>query len=156
MTLQFSKSKELITVGDKQIVAWTRVRNELNGRRPLPDHLPDVVYTEPVQHPYMPRRFPVGRWKVGKPVAHKPEESYLYPFFIPTDAWQIVEIWKLKANGQYDKPTGATYTDSGYGLHFSTSPTTLGCIRIEKIDDLLWLVSLIRNSTEDIWIEVED
>ena len=34
-------------------------------------------------------------------------------------------------------------TDTGYGLHFSESDTTLGCIKIMRRDDLLWLVDIL-------------
>ena len=124
------------------MAAWTKVRNELNGlRKPV-----EVVHTEPEPHPYYPRRFPSGTWRVYRPQSRA--TPYLSPFFIPTDAWQEVELWSVK-NGRYDKKTGATYKDAGYGLHFSTSGTTLGCIRIGSEADLRWLVGEITKALDD-------
>ena len=134
------------------MAAWSRVRNELNGQR-KPD---EVVMTEPEEHPYYPRRFPVGTWNVFRPLARS--TPYLSPFFIPTDAWQMVDLWSVK-DGKYCKPTGAQYKDSGYGLHFSTSGTTLGCIRIGALHDLEWLVSEINkvlDKKEAVVLEVSE
>lgn len=152
MKLLFSKSNQILTLGDRSIPAWSKVRNELNGLR-KPE---EVVYTEPVKKPYYPRRFPAGVWRVYQPVAHGSSEPYLFPWFIPTDAWQDVDVWEVK-DGRYFKKTGATYRDSGYGLHFSTSGTTLGCIRIGALDDLNWLVGQITGALknkEEVTLEV--
>lgn len=145
MKLVFDNSKSLLLVESRIITAWSHVRNELNHLRKEDE----IVYTEPVEHPYYPRPFPKGLWTVGTPKAHtaldssgKPKEPYLYPFFIPTDAWQHVSIWNVK-DGKYTTRTGDMYKDSGYGLHFSTSSTTLGCIRIRDESDLRWLVEKI-------------
>lgn len=118
------------------MAAWCRVRNELNGQRGIDE----VVMTEPFEHPYYPREFPNGTWKVFKPVQKR--APYLAPYFIPTDAWQMVDLWDV-ADGKYVRKSGKQYRDEGYGLHFSTSSTTLGCIRIGAQADLLWLVDSI-------------
>jgi len=128
----------------KDIHADCIVRNELNGKRHLHDPLQVVkAMSEDPYHkpPVMPRPFPAGRWGVYKPRARS--NPYLAPFFIPTDAEQILPIWALDENGGYDHETSEHVLDIGYGVHFSTSRTTVGCIRIMAESDLLWLVHVI-------------
>jgi hypothetical protein len=86
--------------------------------------------------------FPVGKWPIGKPLPRT--APYTAPFFIPTDAFQMLPVWEIK-DGKYVKATDKLIRDSGYGLHFSTSNTTLGCIKIINRDDLLMLVDDINN-----------
>ncbi|HOX32041.1 MAG TPA: hypothetical protein PLB91_06900 [Spirochaetales bacterium] len=117
------------------------VRNELNGRRGVNE----VVFTLPGGRPYYPRRFPRGTWQVLDIRARS--DPYRAPFFIATDANQLVDEWStVEIDGvpQYDKPTGRKVVDKEYGLHYSTSPTTTGCIKIINRADLLTLVELIR------------
>ena len=125
----------------RDIPADCDVRNEVNGRRRLHDPK-QVIYamTHDPYHKYavMPRKFPKGEWKVSEPVART--SRYLAPFYIPTNAEQYLEIWELDQDGGYAKATGKKVLDIGYGLHFSTSKTTVGCIRIFSKSDLLWLV----------------
>jgi hypothetical protein len=123
-----------------RIAATCRVRNEINGLRKSSE----IVYTKPDPgHPYYPRTFPLGIWTVKAPIATK--EKYLEPFFIPTTATQKVEVWAIK-DGLYDHPTGEYVTDTGYGIHFSTSGTTLGCIRVSRLADLDALVNAIKTA----------
>jgi len=140
MIVKFSLSKHLITV-DAGSTKWTLeasclVRNEENGWRG--SH--EVVKTIPADKPYQPRQFPVGVWHIGWPVAR--EEEYKAPIYIPTDAWREVPVWSL-VDGLYHRPTDETVIDEDYGLHCSTSNTTLGCIRIHRREDLYRLVSEI-------------
>ena len=96
----------------------------------------------------MPRIFPCGVWQIYKPLPHPESDPYLYPFFIPTNAWQFVSVWILDSKGAYVKPDGEqSVRDTGYGLHFSSSDTTLGCLRIGNKEDLLYLVGRLN---EDI------
>lgn len=113
------------------------VRNEVNGWRKKNE----VIVSIPENKPIMPRQFPKGEWIVSMPVPRK--DPYLAPFFIPTNAFQFLPIWSLDNKKNYDKPTDILTKDIGYGLHYSTSNTTQGCIRILKQDDLLWLVTNI-------------
>jgi len=145
MTLRFHPSDQYIEVAYGGIVqdipASSIVRNELNGWRPL--HNPDqVVYamTHDKYHKYpvMPRPFPRGVWNVGSPMERT--DKYLAPYFIPTDAEQMLPIWELDDDGGYDHPTDKWILDLGYGLHFSVSNTTLGCIKGHVRRDLEWLV----------------
>ncbi len=148
----FSRSKEQLIYEEKVIWAWNKVRNLENGRRGFSE----VVYSTPVNgnpKPYSPQLFPLGRWEVFKPV--KREDNYLAPYFIPTDAEQLVNTWLLK-NGQYNIKDGVQM-DSDYGLHFSVSETTLGCIRIAGKDELMDLVKYLNkvfDSGEKVYLTV--
>ena len=157
MRLKYNLKEELLTVHQyghlTEIEATCDARNELNGDRPLhdPDDRGKVILamnTDPhTSPPVMPRQFPNGTWNVGKPVQRSnPYNKYLAPFYIPTDAEQLLDIWKLDEDGGYDHPIGRKIIDMYYGLHFSTSSTTVGCIRIHKENDLLWLVEHINGS----------
>ncbi len=128
----------------KDIPADCDVRNELNVRRAL--HDPEQVVKAMCEDPYnkppvMPRTFPEGRWSVYKPRART--SRYLAPFFIPTDAEQYLDVWALDENGGYDHVTSKSVLDLGYGIHFSSSRTTVGCIRVYDESDLMWLVHAI-------------
>lgn len=159
----------LLTFGGKTLIATYKeyshsipadcvVRNEENGRRKL--HDPKEVIRAMTYDPYnkppvMPRTFPPGKWHVYRPRPHTDE--YLAPYFIPTEAEQYLATWDLDENGGYSKPNGGKVLDIGYGLHFSTSLTTVGCIRIYRREDLIWLKNVIEemyDAREPIWLEV--
>lgn len=116
----------------RNFVITSEVRNELNGRRRLHDRTEVVnVVTADGRwgHPYMPRPFPKGSWRVTG--AEESRERTFAPVKIKTDAHQRVELWNLDADGGYDKPSGIYAEDWGYHLHWSEhSRTTLGCGRI--------------------------
>ena len=132
----------ILSAYDKDIKISCNVRNELNKLRPLTDK---VVFSIPEGKPIMPRQFPVGQWKVLRPQVRT--DPYLAPYFIPTFAWQFLPVWSLE-NDHYKSVTGNKTRDQGYGLHYSTSKTTQGCIKIESKADLLFLVGKI-NETLD-------
>ena len=145
MRLVFYPDQSLLTcsiIGRvRDIEASSDVRNELNKRRALHDESQVIrAMCEDPYHkpPVMPRSFPFGEWTVGKPRARK--DPYRAPYYIPTDAEQYLDVWELDDDGGYDHPTAQRVLDIGYGLHFSTSSTTVGCIRIHSEGDLLWLV----------------
>ena len=48
----------------------------------------------------------------------------------------------------YIKPTGRRIKDYEYGMHYSTSGSTLGCIKILELDDFMWLVETICDAIE--------
>jgi len=130
--------------------AWCRVRTMANGKRKKNQ----VEYSIPDHEPYDPAEIPLGTWEVFCPEARQSE--YLAPYFIPTSAAQELKIWEIK-NGEYVKPTDHLTVDSGYGIHYSTSDTTLGCIRIEKKADLLWLVNQVSaeiRAKKQVFLEV--
>ena len=145
MIIKYSHTVGILGVLDKTMEASCHVRNEINGERKLSEPH-DVVYAitgnryESV--PYMPRKFPTGIWQVFMP--QERQSKYLAPYFIPTNAKQLVRVWELDGRGGYDEATDERVMDHGYGLHYSTSRTTLGCIRIHTKDDLVTLVGLIR------------
>ena len=114
------------------------VRNEINGWRKKNE----VVYSIPDNKPIQPRQFPKGAWTVGEPKSRS--NPYLAPVFISTNAWQYLPVWKLDSNKCYLKATKEIIKDEGYGLHFSTSTSTQGCIRIGTVTNLLWLVKEIK------------
>jgi len=138
----------------RQIPCWCKVRNELNGLRPLASKIKsgesDIAYNTNVEgkdeFPVMPREFPIGDWEITCINPHlDPNEKngYLYPFYIGTNAHQMIPTWDVK-NGLYVKASGSLVDDYAYGLHFSTSDWTWGCIRIATEQDLRWMVSIIQ------------
>jgi len=134
----------------KDIPASCIVRNEVNKWRKL--HDPKQVVSAMTHDPYsrppvMPRQFPRGTWAVYKPRS-RPHNPYLAPYFIPTDAEQLLEVWDTDLDGGYSKATGKRVLDIGYGLHYSSSNTTVGCIRIHSEGDLLWLAQQITEEIE--------
>ena len=151
MRLVFHQNKLECYLGDVilEFDASSDVRNELNGRRRL--HDPEQVVRAIAQDPYhkppvMPRSFPRGVWQIYAP--RKRTDRYLAPFFIPTDAEQLLEVWELDEEGGYKAVTGEKVLDLGYGLHYSGSSTTVGCIRIHERSKLLWLVNAINVERE--------
>jgi hypothetical protein len=160
MRYTFSKKEELIKSinfdlsGEQQFNATCIVRNDKGaGRneRPLGDPS-QVVYAMTGDRynpkPYMPQPFPVGAWNIKMPYAVDPndkEYGYKGPWMIPTDAWQMVQVWSLDAAGGYYKPTDEWVKDWGYALHFSLSRTTLGCIRIVNEGDMMHMKIMVEN-----------
>lgn len=136
--------------------AWSDVRNELNGLR-----LKSEVAVRSTNKDgsdgvtYMPRQFPKGKWRVTYVKAADPNDTYLWPYFIGTDATQKVEEWSTTWDGRYEGKTGRVVDDYGYGLHYSSSNTTLGCIRIEKQKDLVVLADMVQAALLDGIVELE-
>jgi hypothetical protein len=139
--------KGTLTAFGRNIKISCVVRNDINGWRK--SH--EVVKSIPEGLPIYPRQFPKGVWDVGKPLSRT--DPYLAPYFIPTNAYQYLPIWTLD-DGCYSEKTEKTTRDMGYGLHYSTSNTTQGCIRIMKKGDLLWLVEKILESKEPVTLTV--
>lgn len=74
---------------------------------------------------------------------------YTAPYFIPTDAHQLVDEWDLDEHQLYKCAAGRQVMDWGYGLHHSTCDYTFGCLRILDIPDLVWLVGQINQEISD-------
>lgn len=147
MKLTWDRSTPWLYIDGKTKIAVTndvRIRSKENPEEP--------VYTIPGKIPYMPSRFPRGTWNVGKPIAKT--NPYLAPYFIPTDAWQYVTEWTIEPDGTYGVPTHKQVRDEGYGIHYSTSSTTLGCLKVVNKSDLLILAKLISECKEPITLEV--
>ena len=144
MTIYWKRKSAALTFGDKTIEVTCNVRNELNGRRRFEEK---PVRSENLDGtlgvPYMPRWFPVGKWEV---VAIIPKtDPYEAPEFISTDAHQTVHEW-TELDDHYGSDTGDEIEDYGYGLHNSTSGTTLGCGRITRSEDRASLVKAIQDA----------
>jgi len=153
MQITWKKSDGFLTIdgGDRKIVCWSKVRNELNGLRPNRAKEaagdPDLYHTFPDNLPSMPRPFPEGSCHITGLRPHpdpNEDHGYLYPYFIETDAYSMVDVWALDEKGFYKAVTGRKVRDSALGLHYSTCDWTNGCIRISLLQDLLYLVSIIR------------
>lgn len=147
MRLVWERDKGILHHDNYVMVVSCIVRNELNGRRGRKD---PVVRTENADGsdgvPYFPRPFPPGLWRVTGVLPK--DDPYLAPYFISTDAHQLVERWTEVA-GHYGESTGEIVEDYGYGLHCSTSISTLGCGRITMRSDLLILRSAIMEALVD-------
>ena len=132
------------------------VRNELNGWRPNPrkDQREEIVYAitetnRETRIPVMPRDFPLGRWAIESIDVR--DNPYQRPFFIRTNAHQSLDIWDLDNDGGYMLKTKNRIDDWMYGLHCSSSNTTLGCIKIHEMKDLERLVDdIYRELAKDI------
>jgi len=138
-TVTADLAKGILHMFDREIPIACIVRNEVNGWRKSDQ----VVYSIPDNKPIQPRQFPKGIWSVGKPDTRT--DPYLAPYFTPTSAWQYLPIWELDENKCYKKATANMTKDKGYGLHFSTSTSTQGCIKLLNKDDLLWFVTQLKN-----------
>jgi len=103
--------------------------------------------------PYKPQSFPVGIWNIREPEART--SPYTAPFFIPTDAHQLVDEWELDEHQLYKCPTGRQVMDWGYGIHHSTINYTFGCLRVVDEADLLWLVSQISAALKEGQVQIE-
>lgn len=157
MLLRWNRAKNFIkTDAGVEYFVTNEVRNELNSRRRLHDSV-EVVRTMPSPgKPYMPRQFPLGKWRVRKPELRNDE--YKRPIYIPTDAYQDVHVWALDEKGGYDYQTNELIRDYGYGLHFSeASRTTLGCGRVGSRSQVLRLaaeINLALDRGEEVYLEV--
>ena len=146
MKITWTRDASILRYGDKTIRVVCIVRNELNGERLLSEK---PVYSENEDggtgEPYMPRPFPLGIWEIE---AILPKTNpYEAPEFISTNAHQTVDEWSLK-DGHYGAKVGQV-EDFGYGLHNSTSSTTLGCGHILESQDRADLVAAIQAAWKD-------
>jgi hypothetical protein len=135
----------VVTGGDvTRIEASCIVRNEINGWR-KPHQVVHAISENNVEtdFPVQPRKFPKGQWKI---TAVEPRDNiYTKPFVIMTDAWQLLDRWKLDDDGFYEHNTHLKWPDYQYFLHYSPYKTTLGCIRIHQINDLYWLANKVKS-----------
>jgi hypothetical protein len=67
----------------------------------------------------------------------------------------MTKVWEVYAE-EYVRETDELTLDEDYGLHASASPTTLGCIRIDTVSDVLWIVEQINRdyAKEILYLEV--
>jgi hypothetical protein len=62
---------------------------------------------------------------------------------IRTDAWQLVNIWELDADGDYLQELSWQMKDTCYWLHYSAFNTTLGCIRLASPENAIAIANSI-------------
>lgn len=156
-TVTWDREARVLDVDGRKVVAWSKVRNELNGLRPrVPLWAGKTdVYLATGGIPAMPRVFPMGHWKITGFKEHPDpaeDHGYLYPVFIRTNAFQMVPEWELDGAGRYFRPTGREIRDEDYGLHFSTSDWTQGCGRVKTLDDITFLWHTLEINDEFIVI----
>lgn len=96
-----------------------------------PDAHPENANGAPFPGFYQPQEFPSGKWIVTRVEGN--DDPYTAPFFIATNAHQPVTCLD-----------GSVVEDYGYGIHYSTSPTTWGCLKLATESDARWLASLVR------------
>ena len=152
--LRFSHSQRKIWAGDHLYPASCDVRNELNNRRKMNQ----VVKTYPSEGsrlPYFPRVFPLGVWKVKKPIWT--DDPEYWPVKIPTTAVRNVFTWETE-DGSYNRISEIVQEDAFYHLHHAkNSRTTLGCIRIAIPGDAATIAKSVErhmDALEDVYIEV--
>jgi hypothetical protein len=146
----YIRARELLDAYGRQIEVSNYVRTNRDGS---PDRTRDGVAVKP-------GHFPAGLWKLTDPLPRTAPD--LAPFFIPTDAWQMLEAWTEK-DGKYGAPTGRLVRADAYGIHFSALDFTFGCIRVVRREDLAWLVAQIQAELKELraidprqaWVSME-
>jgi hypothetical protein len=130
--------------GDLSMTAFGReigvscdVRTLANGRRQLWQPVRSTTRAGGEGPYYDPRVFPVGLWYVTSVEQTDPPNDYLGRVFIRTNAHQVCEEWEVAQDDglYYLRPTGQYIDDWGYLLHNSSSPTTLGCLRVGSVEE---------------------
>lgn len=135
--------------GPVTIGAFSEVRNELNGERPDPSRIPDIETgcnedrsPGPV---VMPRPFPLGTWPILGVEATA--NQWMQPNKIITGAHQPVPIYGTLPHGVYGDPTGDTFDDWCYWIHYCNgSHHTDGCCGVELLADFLAFCEAIENA----------
>jgi hypothetical protein len=131
-----------------------RVRSLKNGARKTYE----VVRSAPDGLPYDPQPFPVGLWRITGLGWHE-KEGFNYstygPVKIRTDACRWVNVWELDGEGDYLWETEKRVKDTCYWLHWSTSETTLGCIRLASPGDAVAIGEFIARALYRERVELE-
>jgi hypothetical protein len=133
-----------LILSDKQFGITNSVRCLRDGTR----QRSEVIRTIPGNLPYDPVPFPSGKWKITSLDWQKKKgfDPKTYgPVKIRTDAWQWVRVWELDNDGDYLRESEEEIQDNGYLLHYSTSKTTLGCIRLASPEDAIEIAQLIQD-----------
>lgn len=145
-----------------------RVRSNLTGDRPLYDPnnpaKTDVTMTMPDDgtqpRPYMPKVFPIGRWRILDVRWTDDQNDFTWPVAIITNARQQVKVWALDDNKRYLYETEELVWDSAYEIHACpNSATTFGCIRNGSVDMQIELAKRIKEALDNkelLEIVVED
>jgi hypothetical protein len=118
----------------------------------------DVVLSIPDSLPYDPQPFPKGVWKITSVEWQKERNFDLRtygPVKIRTDAWRMVNVWQLDADGDYLRETDMRVRDICYWLHYSSFNTTLGCIRLASPEDAIKIANIITCALDREPVELE-
>jgi hypothetical protein len=148
----FSKSAGILDAYGLKIPVANNVRLNKDGTGPR---------SSPDQIPYMPQGFPLGQWKITGVFPRTVTD--LAPFFISTNAWQMVPEWTVDLRGKFISSTGRWVHDAAYGIHFSILDFTWGCIRVINRSDLEWLATKIQDELDELrklnpaqaWVSME-
>jgi len=147
MKITADLSKRELSVNGAVFHITCNVRSLRDGKR----QSWEVIRSIPGSLPYDPRPFPKGLWDVTG-VEWQKEKGFdrntYGPVKIRTNAWQAVNVWELDKDGDYLRETPRQVRDEGYLLHYSASPTTLGCIRLASPADAEMAASVIQRVLE--------
>lgn len=158
----WKRSDLFLNAWGRKIDCSCRVRTLENGLRGRAE----VVYSYKKDGsrgwPYQPKPIPNGKWLFGEP-KDKAGDLYAEPWFLPIGCSQKIETWSLVEVGdhfEYDSPTGEFVDDWEYGAHCCAPLIyTLGCIRIEKVADVVFMKGFIFAALaekKDSFIEIID
>ena len=156
MKLTADLQNGILMAGEIVFPITCKVRNLKEGTR----QSYEIVRTCHDNLPYDPCPFPRGRWNIVGLDWQKDkgfDPNTYGPVKILTDAWRIVNVWELDNEGDYLRETDRQVTDTCYWLHYSTSGTTLGCIRIASPEDAVKLAGIIESALgnyEPVQLEV--
>jgi len=157
MTITADLSNGPLLVNGAVFQVTCKVRSVGNGLRKRDE----VVRSIPDNLPYDPMPFPKGLWNITGIEWQKDfrfDEKVYGPVKIRTDAWQWVNVWKLDKDGDYFEETGKRVKDFAYHLHYSTSSTTLGCIRLPNAKEATTIGKIIEQlfaQKEPVQLEVK-
>jgi hypothetical protein len=139
---------------DKVFFISNRIRTLRDGTR----EASEVIRSIPDNMPYDPRPFPRGLWRVTGLDWQKEKgfDPRTYgPVKIRTDAWQMVKVWELDADGDYSRETERLVKDTCYWLHYSAFTTTLGCVRLASPEDATVIARIITRALDREPVELE-
>jgi hypothetical protein len=118
----------------------------------------EVIRNIPDNLPYDPCPFPPGTWCITGLDWQRDKgfDPRTYgPVKIRTDAWQWVNVWELDGDGDYLRETERQVRDTCYWLHYATSRTTLGCIRLASPEDAITIANAIATALETETVQLE-
>ena len=150
--IEWKQNSDRLKFAGKTFMVSCKVRNEINKLRTADNIFYTVSNNGTKGSPSQPRIFPVGNWRVTgfrTVSATEDPKRYKLPIFISTNAHQPLDIWEVK-DGKYIKNTGQKTEDYAYGLHYSESDYTQGCIRILLLSELFTFVNLFKKVISEI------
>ena len=151
MKVRYHVEKGLFEIDGAEFLCESFPRNELNKKRPRDAR--DIFFGRDREgniFPTMPRPFPKGKFhiiEIRKVPKKHPERRYLGAYYIATDAFQWLPVWRYKKGRGYLEPTKELRLDSGYGFHFcpySTSTSSQGCGLFRETKALNAVIKLLK------------